>query len=93
VVGADLGHGFLFVAPTSGEVWMAFRSASDHTVLDIYSLDASGNPNAAWGGGISHTDLSFTVNLNELAVGGGRTWVALQKSATVTALLALVPGA
>jgi uncharacterized delta-60 repeat protein len=92
VVGADLGHGFMFVAPTSGEVWVAFRSASDHSVLDIYSLDASGNPNAAWGGGVSHTDLSFTVNVNRMALGGGRVWVALQKSATVTALLALVPG-
>ena len=88
----DAAAGFLVEGTSDGTFWLATRAASDDSVLDIHSLDAAGNPNPAWGTGVSHTDVGFPVSLNRMALGGGRTWVALQKSATVTALTALVPG-
>ena len=91
--GNDLEAGFRIEVLPDHTVWLATRSAADDSVLDIHTLDGSGNPNGGWGTGVSHTDVGFPFDLNELAVGGGRTWAALQKSATVTALAALVPGA
>ena len=66
--------------------------SDDFTDFRVYSIDENGDPNPNWGSpGSSQTDLSFGADLNRLAIGGGRMWVAVQKSATVTALTALVP--
>ena len=80
------------VTTPSGAVWLSTRSVSDTSILNVHSIDENGDPNPGWGTGVSHTDFSFAVDINRMAIGGGRTWVALQKSATVTALTALVPG-
>ena len=90
--GGDLEVAWGLVTTPSGAVWLSTRSVSDTSILNVHSIDENGDPNAGWGTGVSHTDFSFAVDINRMAIGGGRTWVALQKSATVTALTALVPG-
>ena len=77
----------------SGAMWMATTVMDDFTDFRVYSIDENGDPNPSWGSvpGSSQTNLSFAADLNRLAIGGGRVWVAVQKSATVTAIAALVP--
>ena len=69
---ADRTAGFLFNMKPDGTFWLASRSALDASVLDVYSLDAAGNPNLGWGAGASHHDVGFTVDFNRMTLGGGR---------------------
>ena len=83
----------LFETTPSGAVWMATAVMDDFTDFRVYSIDENGDPNPNWGTipGSSQTNLSFGADLNRLAIGGGRVWVAVQKSLTVTAIVTLVP--
>ncbi len=87
----DHDAGYLLHETSTGAVWLVGRSVSDPTNLVVYSIDENGKPSPSWGTGVSESDVGFDVHLNRTAIGGSRTWVALQKSATVTALVALVP--
>jgi uncharacterized delta-60 repeat protein len=74
----------------TGRPWAAIASGANPADFDVYTLDATGNPDPAWSSdGIANLHLPFTVDLAGLARATSRLFVTTYRDATNIAIVAL----